>query len=138
VAQAPRATLRSETRFEEHKWRANWFNIMGSLLEEYYKIEMKGLRIFEQKDWHLQNSLDYFPGYYFFNCMTQLIARKGEIERNYLDMLESGGQPISIEGVKHKQSAFIGKDYQIFDNNKPISSDRYEETMTQYKLQLES
>ena len=54
--------------------------------------------------------------------MTQLIARKGEIERNYLDQLESGNQPVNVENVKHKVSAFIGKDYHIFDNNKPISS----------------
>jgi hypothetical protein len=62
---------------------------MGLLLEDHYK-SIGGLKLFEQKEWHLQNSLDYFPGYYFFNCMTQLISRKGEIERNYLDQLESG------------------------------------------------
>lgn len=40
--------------------------------------------------------------------------------------------------MKHKQSAFIGKEYQIFQDNKPISSDRFEETLTQYKLQMEA
>jgi hypothetical protein len=65
---------------------------MGTLLEDYYKA-IGGFKIFESRDWHLQNSLDYFPGYYFFNCMTQLIARKGELERNYLDLMESGNAP---------------------------------------------
>ena len=35
----------------------------------------------ESKGWHNQSSLDIFPGYYYLNCMLQLIARKQEVEK---------------------------------------------------------
>jgi hypothetical protein len=42
--------------------------MVGCMLEEYYK-NLGALKIYEKNEWHLQTSLDYFPGYYFFNSM---------------------------------------------------------------------
>ena len=67
------ATLKPELRIDEMKWRSCWFNMMGKLLERYYK-QQGGLNM-SRKDWHTQASLDVFPGHYFLNCMLQLIAR---------------------------------------------------------------
>lgn len=106
------------------------------MLEEFYNFT-HGLRIQEQEKWYLQNSLDYFPGYYFFNCMTQLIARKNEVERVSLDLLETRTVQYPMENIKHRTSDFIGKDYYIWSLDQPIT-DRYEETLLQYKLMLES
>jgi hypothetical protein len=40
------------------------------MLELYYKKKDKGGLEIEKKDqWHSRESLDLFPGYYFFNCM---------------------------------------------------------------------
>ena len=59
--------LRPELRFDEIKWRSNWFHIAGELLEKYYN-KMRGLKM-DSKGWHNQSSLDIFPGYYYLNCM---------------------------------------------------------------------
>jgi len=63
-------SLKQISKWEELKWRANWFNIMGTMLEIYYRKKDKiGLEIVNKEQWHNCASLDYFPGYYFLNCM---------------------------------------------------------------------
>jgi hypothetical protein len=40
------------------------------MLELYYKKKDKnGLEIVNKEQWHTLASLDFFPGYYFLNCM---------------------------------------------------------------------
>lgn len=64
------SSLRQAQKWEELKWRANQFNIAGTMLEIYYrKRDKNALEIMNQKEWHSNVSLDYFPGYYFLNCM---------------------------------------------------------------------
>ena len=73
------------------KWRSNWFHIAGMFLENYYS-KQRGLSM-NKLGWHSQSSLDTFPGYYFLNCMLQLIARKQEVEKNRIDCLANAKQP---------------------------------------------
>lgn len=74
------ANLKPNLRFEELRWRANWFNVVGKLLEAYYK-RAGGLSFNKKLEFHSHESLDLFPGYYFYQCMLQLIARRQEIAR---------------------------------------------------------
>jgi len=40
------------------------------MLEIYFRTKDKnGLQIVKKEAWHTSASLDYFPGYYFMNCM---------------------------------------------------------------------
>ena len=59
--------LKSFQRWEELKWRANWYNMAGTMLEIYFKKH--NIEIINKEEWHNYHSLDFFPGYYFLNCM---------------------------------------------------------------------
>jgi hypothetical protein len=53
--------LRKEQRYEELKWRANWFRIIAQFIEMYPIPDDKQ---------------DYFAGFYNLNSMLVQIARK--------------------------------------------------------------
>ena len=85
-------SLKSELRFEEIKWRANWFYLIARMLENYFQSK-GGLQIIEGDTsshwgWHSDHAQNYFPGHFYLNCMLQLIARKGEIRRLKLEYQE--------------------------------------------------
>ena len=137
------AALKPELRADEMKWRSCWFHRMGELLERYYKAQ-GGLNM-SQKLWHTQASLDYFPGHYFLNCMLQLIGRQQELSKLKLDCLANGRQlydPAVLETIVKASSSFLGKEYEMVDPSQPgrtiKSGDRFDESMTQYKLYEES
>jgi hypothetical protein len=94
--------------------------MVGNMLEQYYKNK-GGLVITDKSEWHLQNSLDKFPGYYYFNTMLQLIARKQELQKIQLDYMEQGKsnlyEPSLIDTISQKESAFIGKAHNIYDTS---------------------
>ena len=73
-------------KWEEIKWRANWFFIVGNMLEQHYSrvnpTDRLNLYVFADDGTKNKNKsqLDYFPGHYYLNCMNMLIARKQEIK----------------------------------------------------------
>lgn len=99
-------------KFEEIKWRQNWFMMAGNLLESYYKRAGQ-LNFSKKTEWHSSQHLDVFPGYYFLQCMLQMIARKQEVAR--LKRSEDGvfEADSSLVGV---QGNFIGKEFTIHDS----------------------
>ena len=139
------AVLRPELRFDEIKWRSNWFHIAGEILERYYN-KMRGLKM-DSKGWHNQASLDVFPGYYYLNCMLQLIARKQEVEKYRIQCLANAKQmfdPDAMDKFATTQSNYVGKEAKFRDAKDPLggkvtlSSANHDDMMAQYKLYEES
>jgi len=81
------------------------------------------------------------PGYYFANCMLQLIARKQEIQK--LKKQEGGlYEPVLIQSLHGEQPFFIGKEINLVDNNDPLAKmskddKKYHEIVSALKLQAE-
>jgi hypothetical protein len=128
-------------RFEELKWRANWFKIMGNLLEAYYN-KAGGLSFNKKTEWHTSQSLDLFPGYYFLQCMLQLIARKQEISK--IKRQEEPYDPELIKSLSASQSNFVGKEMSFCDVNDPLgakknfSTAQFTDVIQAFKIQMEA
>jgi hypothetical protein len=56
--------VKSVFKYEEIKWRQNWFMMVGNLLESYYKRAGQ-LNFSKKTEWHSSQHLDVFPGYYY-------------------------------------------------------------------------
>ena len=133
-------------KWEEIKWRANWFFIVGCMLEQHYAkvnpTERLNLYTFPD-DGHkkgTKSQLDYFPGHYYLNCMNMLIARKQEIKQ--LSALPCGLFEANIlEGLSVAQPIFIGREMDIVDPTgqaNQFPTQKYDELITAFKLQIES
>ena len=144
IFQKEMSTVRAEQRPEEMKWRGCWFHMMGTLLERYYN--QQGGLYMNQKQWHTQQSLDYFPGYYFLNSMLMLIARQQELDRIKLDCLASNSTIYDnkvLDCVSKSSSPFLGKDWDVRDVQSggkvlKYGDANYDELLTQYRLYEEN
>lgn len=135
--------LKPAQRWEELKWRANWYNLAGNMLELSFKKQNSkfGLEIVNKENWENYKSLDFFPGFYYMNCMLQLIARKQEIQ---LLKKQTGGlyEPLSIQHIRGGQPFYIGKEISLIDITDPLakitlSDQKFREIVSSIKLQIE-
>ena len=136
--------LKGHQRLEEMKWRSCWFHTMGQLLERYYK-KQGGLQIYHKKSWYTQHSLDYFPGYYFLNCMLQLIARQQELGKLKLECLANDKSLYShdvLERIVKTNNSFIGREIEVKESvggGKILrTGEQFEDAIAQFKLYEES
>jgi hypothetical protein len=86
----------------------------------FKKFNKIGLEIVDKENWGNHKSLDYFPGFYFMNCMLQLIARKQELQ---LLKKQPGGlfEPLSIQHIRGGQPIYIGKEISLIDITDPLA-----------------
>ena len=110
--------VKSVFKYEEIKWRQNWFMMVGNLLDAHYRRAGK-LEFSKKTEWHSNQHLDVFPGYYYLQCMLQMIARKQEVAR--LRRSEEGVFEVdnSLVGV---QGNFIGKEISLNDSQDPLGA----------------
>lgn len=97
----PMHQVKKELRFEEIKWRAMWFRVIGMLLEEKPSMSL---------------DLDQFAGYYFLNCMLAVISRKQEMARLKTQFGDSLYDREAMSQLSKRVSNYIGKDIMLQEN----------------------